>query len=354
MNIFCQSIGIDVPIIQAPMAGGADTVELAAEVCRAGALGSLGLNYTSPADILTKCAALREMTDRPYCVNLFAPEKRVPRATRDEALERLRRYFDELGIEPPTELIEPYIFDDQFQAILESKAAVFSFTCGALSKPLVNAAKDAGMLVVGTATSVREARVLAQSSVDAIIAQGAEAGGHRAAFLNESESPIGTLALVPQIRGAVSIPVIAAGGIMDGRGIVASLSLGASVVQLGTAFLGCPESGIPDAYRRALRAADDESTVFTDVFSGMTARGIANRFTREMAAPDTPIAAFPVQNDLTRPLRARSAEFDSPDFLSLWAGQNLRRYRELPARALVRTFVDEMRAARMELNQCTT
>jgi nitronate monooxygenase len=346
VNVLCQALELSTPVIQAPMAGGGDTLELAAEVCRAGGLGCLGLNYTDPEAIHFLCSGLRTRTDRPFCANLFAPSSASSGAPVAAARARLRAYYQEFDIEPPASVAPAFSFDAQFEAILQSGAAVFSFTCGVLPRARVKQAKAAGMLVLGTATTVREARALVEAGVDGVIAQGSEAGGHRASFLSgQADTLIGTSTLVPQISDAVSVPVIAAGGIMDGRGVLACLVLGASAVQMGTAFLGCPESGAPAAYRDALFAADEEATVVTAAFSGKPARGIANRFTREMASPSTPIAAFPSQNALTRPLRAAAARRGNREFLSLWAGQGVRMCRRLPAFDLVRALQDEMRIA---------
>lgn len=349
MNEFCRTLELLTPVIQAPMAGGGDTPELAAEVCRAGGLGCLGLNYTDPDQILTLCSELRTRTTRPFCANLFAPASPSPGAPVAAALDRLRAYYQELGLEPPKAIAPPFSFDAQFEAVLQSGAAVFSFTCGAMPRPYIKQAKAAGMLVFGTATTVREARILVDAGVDAVIAQGSEAGGHRASFLSgQGDTLVGTVTLVPLMCAAVSVPVIAAGGIMDGRGVLASLVLGASAVQMGTAFLCCPESGVPAAYRDALFAADEESTTVTVAFSGKPARGIVNRFTREMDGPATPIAAFPIQNALTRPLRTAAAKRGKSEFLSLWAGQGASMCRPLAAFDLVQALQDEMRRAASE------
>ena len=350
MNAFCRALELSTPVIQAPMTGGGDTPELAAEVCRAGGLGCLGLNYTDPDSIHSLCSELRTRTNRPFCVNLFAPSSPSPGAPVAAAVARLRAYYQELGVEPPAAIAPPCSFDAQFEAVLQSGAAVFSFTCGVLPRACVTAAKAAGMLVLGTATTVREARVLVDTGVDGVIAQGSEAGGHRASFLSgQGDTLIGINTLVPQISAAVSVPVIATGGIMDGRGVLACLVLGASAVQMGTAFLSCPESGVPAAYRDALFAADEDSTMVTTAFSGKPARGIANRFTREMDGSSTPIAAFPIQNALTRPLRAAAGNCGRHEFLSLWAGQGVRMCRRLAAFDLVHALQDEMRSAANEL-----
>src|SRR5207249_4470536 len=210
------------------------------------------------------------------------------------------------------------------------KVPVFSFTFGIPSRAVLDACRRAGMLTMGTATCVAEARALEAAGVDMVCAQGAEAGGHRGVFDRNVEPPlIGTMALVPQIVDAVRVPVIAAGGIMDGRGFAAALALGASAVSMGTAFLRCPEAGTSAPYRAALREARDDATVITRAFSGRAARGLANRFTREMAA--APLAPYQVQNSLTREIRTASARRGDAALLSLWAGQAAALAREVPA-----------------------
>jgi nitronate monooxygenase len=228
--------------------------------------------------------------------------------------------------------------------VLEERVPVFSFTFGIPPREMLEACRKAGILTMGTATTVAEARALEQAGVDFVCAQGAEAGGHRGTFDRDADPPlIGTMALVPQIAGAVGVPVIAAGGIMDGRGVAAALALGASAVSMGTAFLLCPEAGTSAPYRAALREARDDSTVITRAFSGRSARGLSNRFTREMAG--AALAPFPVQNALTREIRAAAGKAGDSSLLSLWAGQGAPLSREVPARELAARIVREADAA---------
>jgi nitronate monooxygenase len=233
-------------------------------------------------------------------------------------------------------------FQAQARAVLEAEVPIFSFTMGVPSRDLIAAFKARGTKVVGTATTVREAVVLSEAGVDAVAAQGSEAGAHRGTFLGSfEEAMISTLALVPQIQRAVSVPVIAAGGIMNGAGIRAVLTLGASAAMLGTAFLVCPEAGTAACYKAAVLAASGESTALTRAFSGRPARGIRNRF---MAAADSKPGAvlpFPWQNAATRPLRAAAAKAGRADLLSLWAGQGAPLARAMPAAELVGTLVNE-------------
>ena len=342
-----RDLGLKLPVIQAPMAGGGDTPALVAAVSNAGALGFVGAAYLNPDQIAATGAAIRKQTKRPFGINLFAPvdEPEGPRAPA-EMIARLRPYFAELKLDPPDAPVrKPSVFDEQLEAAIASGASVFSFTFGMLPGDAVRKIKAKGLYLIGTATTVEEALALEKSGVDAVVAQGAEAGGHRGTFLHEfSAGMVGGLALIPQIADAVEIPVIASGGIMDGRGIVAALALGASAVQLGTAFLTCAESGVPDVYREAILTAKDHQTRLTRAFSGRPARGIANRFLEEIG-DDPAILPFPVQNALTRPLRNEAAKQGKSEFLSLWAGQGMRLARRQSADELVRQLSEEMQRA---------
>jgi len=234
---------------------------------------------------------------------------------------------------------------EQFAALLQLAPPVVSFTFGLLDAHTVTQFKRAGSLVIGTATTVAEALAWEAVGADFICAQGAEAGAHRGTFLGGfEESCIGLIALIPQVAAAVKRPVIAAGGIMDGRGIAAALILGAQAAQLGTAFLGCPESGIPAVWKQKLREARDDSTRLTRTFSGRHARGIVNEFMERMRAFEGDVPAYPIQNALTGEIRQVAAKLERPEFMSLWAGQGVAMSRPLPAGELVRTLVEELQA----------
>ena len=349
------------PIIQAPLAGGGDTPALVAAVSEAGALGFIGASYLTPPQIAESSSAVRARTGRPFGVNLFAPLP-APEAPRNPgpALERLAPFYAELGLPPPEfPTIRVDVFDEQLAAALDSGASVFSFTFGILPTRALEAIKARGMFLVGTATTVEEAVSLERAGVDAIVTQGSEAGGHRSTFAGSFEAGmVGTMALVPQVVDAVRVPVVASGGIMDGRGIAAALALGASAVQMGTAFLTCSEAGIPDAYKEAILAAHEDGTTLTRAFSGRPARGIVNRFVTEMegASVAEHILPFPLQNTLTRPIRSTAAKQGRAEFLSLWAGQGLRLARRQSAADLVERLVKETDEAvgRLTRNEART
>jgi nitronate monooxygenase len=342
------------PIIQAPLAGGGDTPELVAAVSNAGAFGFIGAAYSTPEQIVATASAVRERTSRPFGINLFAPLN-ANFAWRDPipTLARLAPYFAELGLPVPSvPKSTGNLFEEQLAAALKTGASAFSFTFGLLPETAVQAIKARGMLIIGTATTVEEAIALEKSGVDAIVAQGSEAGGHRGSFQADfSSGMIGTMALVPQIVDAVKVPVIASGGIMDGRGVVAALALGALAVQMGTAFLTCQEAGIPDVYKQAILNAHEDQTRITRAFSGRPARGIVNRFMREIDSDKHDvIQAFPLHNALTRPLRAAAAKQGRADLLSLWAGQGVRLARRQSAQELVARLTKEIDGTMTELH----
>ncbi len=340
-----ERLGLVHPIIQAPMAGGGDTPSLVAAVSESGGLGSIGGSYMAPTQIAETLKTIREKTKRPFGVNLFAPlPAPVPPKDYAPAIARLAPYYAELGLPPPSAPVAAnYGFDDQLAAVRDSGAAVFSFAFALVPRDVIAAAKARGMLVMGTATTVEEAVALTEIGVDAVVAQGSEAGGHRGSFARPFEaSMIGTMALVPQVVDAVSVPVVASGGIMDGRGIAAALALGAGAVQMGTAFLTCEEAGIPEAYKQAILAARAHETRITRAFSGRPARGIVNRLMAEVGDGDVP--GFPLQNALTRPLRTEAGKRGRAEFLSLWAGQGLGLARRQSAAALMKRLVEETEA----------
>ena len=347
---FLQILKVQHPIFQAPLAGGGDTPELVAAVSNAGGLGFIGAAYLSPEQMAEVARVVKSKTTRPFGINLFAPSTPNPASiSPDIAMQRIAPYFAELGIPAPSLPSGPsFTFSHQLAAALETGASAFSFTFGLLPSEAMQSLKQKGIFVLGTATTVNEAVELETAGVDAVVAQGSEAGGHRGTFRGDfSASMIGTISLVPQVVDAVRIPVIASGGIMDGRGIAAALALGASAVQLGTAFLTCKESGIPEVYRQAILSAREDRTRLTRAFSGRPARGIVNRFMTEVESGGNQeaILPFPLQNALTRPLRTAAAKSGRAEFLSLWAGQGVRMARRQSAAELMARLVKETEAA---------
>ena len=335
-----KRLGIALPIFQAPMAGGPSTPALAAAVSNAGGLGSLAGGYLAPAAIEAELRATHERTSAPFAMNLFAlDEPPLPTEAAIEAANRaLDHYRDELHIPHGT---RPAKFserlEEQAAVVLAARPALFSFTFGIPPRALLDDFRAAGILTMGTATNVAEARALRDAGVDAICAQGAEAGGHRGTFLGtREEGLLGLFALIPLIAAAVDLPIVAAGGIMNGEGIAAALVLGADAVQLGTAFLLSPEAGTSEPYRRALQERG-RSTAITRAFSGRDARGIDNRFMHEV----TSLLQYPYQNAITRDIRAAAAKADRPEFLSLWAGEAFPLATELPAGELMARLAEE-------------
>jgi nitronate monooxygenase len=370
------AFSLRLPIVQGPMTG-ADTPALAAAVSAAGGLGILGCGMRSPTAMAEAAAEVRRRTDRPFGLNLFVQDTPAPdAATVDQALARLAPLYAEFGLQAAAPARWCEDFRAQFEALIEARPAVASFTFGILSAAQVERLHSAGCYVIGTATTVAEAVAWADVGADAVVASGMEAGGHRGTFLAtgrpqaEGLAPadsavragvpsqadfaaamVGTLALVPQCVDALAprgMPVIAAGGIMDGRGIAAAQALGAEAAQMGTAFLACDESGIGRAYRDAMGSATATDTRTTRVFSGRPARGIVNPMLQKLHAHETEVPAYPVQNALTGALRRAAAEAGRADHLSLWAGQGVAAVRPMPAASLVATLEAEWRTALAE------
>lgn len=340
---------IEHPLVLAPMAG-IGTVELAVAVCQAGGLGSIGCAAMRPEIAAQAAGRLRSLTKRPINVNFFCHSPARPDAGRDQAwLERLEPYYREFGLDPllPVPQTDFPPFGSAMCEMVEAvRPEVVSFHFGLPEPSLLARVKAAGCRVMSSATTVREARWLEEHGADVIIAQGAEAGGHRGTFLAadmdaEMACQPGTLALVPQVVDAVGVPVIAAGGIGDARAIGAAFALGASGVQMGTAYLLCPEAATPPSHRQALRGPDAAATVLTKAFTGRSARALVSRLTREVdevlgAMPDFPLAMAGLA-----PLRAEAEKRGSNDFTAIWAGQSAALCLEMPAEALTQTLAGE-------------
>ncbi len=345
-----EALGLSTPIIQAPMAGGPSSQELVAACSTAGALGSFGFAYTQPEEMNKQSAWVRAKTDRPFGINLFTSPQpgRIDAGSQRGALDAVAGYYRELGLPAPEPVNSPYAPDlnAQLDAVEQIAPRVFTVHLADLPAKRLRKLKARNILVGGSATCVAEAQRLESLGFDFVIAQGGEAGGHRGSYLRDPyESLTGTLALVRLVVRAVKLPVIAAGGIMDGAGIAAALALGAQLAQLGTAFIPCPESGAPQAHKDALLAAREDETRITEKFSGKPARGLANRFMTEMAAKDAPQLAFPAQNSVTGKMRQAAAKAGKADFLAMWAGQAAPLARALPAAVLIRQLSDETIAA---------
>jgi len=340
-----ERLNIVHPIIQAPMAG-ASTPELVAAVSNAGGLGSLGAAMMQPDAIRGAIREIRRLTQRPFAVNLFTypvPEPEADRVARMKT--RIGGYVRALGGDPAKIPAMPPLPDmaQQMAVVLEEAPPVFSFTFGVPTRDTVAALREKGVFVIGTATHVAEAKALVGLGVDAITAQGSEAGGHRGTFVGPvEESLIGTIALVPMVADAIKLPVIAAGGIMDGRGIAAALMLGAAGAALGTAFLTCPENGtVHPIYRATLLGGGGAPTVVTRAYTGRHARFIQNRFTSDIATATTDIPSYPHQIPLTAPLRALGGETRNAEIFPMLAGQAYPLSRAMPAGELVQTLVRE-------------
>jgi nitronate monooxygenase len=344
-----ELLQIEHPLLLAPMAG-MGTVELAASVCAAGGLGSIGCAGMQPELAAKTIQALRALTDKPINVNFFCHVQAKADAAREKAWsDRLSPYYRELGIE--RELPHPRVhvapFDDAMCRVVEdSKPEVVSFHFGLPDSALLARIKAADCRVMASATTVAEALWLEARGVDVIIAQGYEAGGHRGMFLGPNlnragASQPGTLALVPQVVDAVSAPVVAAGGIADGRGIAAAFALGAAGTQIGTAYLLCPEAATPSLYRDALRQARADTTFLTNVFTGRPARILVNRLALEVGPISDSLPDFPLPMGELAPLRAMAEQKGNCDFTPFWSGQASPLAREMPAEALTLRLVDE-------------
>ncbi|MNH98275.1 Nitronate monooxygenase [compost metagenome] len=325
----CRMFNIRYPIFLAGMAGGISTAKLVAAVSDAGGLGTLGAAYMEPAAIREAIQEIRQLTNAPFAVNLFAIDVSDNQTRVKEVQIELNQIRDVLGIPHAAEepVVTPDFFEQQLAVLFEERVPVISTAFGFLKESFLQQAQSAGIRIVTMVTTVREALLAEQAGCDAIVAQGSEAGGHRGTFdlaNHPMGANVGTLALVPQIVDCVKIPVIAAGGIMDGRGLVAALALGAQGVQMGTRFLTAVESGTHAAYKQTLMESTEESTVLTKVFSGRPARGINNGFIRQWDASGLDPLLFPTQNTVTRDIRNAAARQRNADYMSLWAGQGTR------------------------------
>jgi nitronate monooxygenase len=324
---------IEYPIIQAPMGGHVGT-DMVVAVAEAGGLGSLPTARSTAKQLRDDVAKIRARTSRPVNLNFFCHAPPVKNdAIEDAWRKRLAPYYAELGVGTPgaSAILGP--FDSEMcEATIEVKPEIVSFHFGLPEAALVKRLKAAGSVILGCATTVTEARWLEDHGADVVVAQGAEAGGHRGMFLtSDVATQVGTFALVPQVVDAIKLPVVAAGGIADGRGIAAAFALGASGVQCGTAYLFCPEATVAPLHRASLKSARDDSSALSTIFTGRPARSITNRIMRELGAIPPGVPDFPLASAAIRPLAAKAEQLGSSDFTQLYTGQAVTLCRELPA-----------------------
>ena len=336
----------DLPLIQAPMAGSQDH-RLAAAVCQAGGLGSIPGAMLTPAALRQELQAMRELTERPFNLNFFSHVPPEPDAAREAGWrEALAPYYDELGVDPASIAGGPgrLPFNAEAAALVEEfRPAVVSFHFGLPQPDLLERVRRSGAKILSSATTLDEALWLQERGVDAVIAQGLEAGGHRGHFLDfDLSHQLGTFALLPQLVDALDVPVIAAGGISDARGVTAAMVLGAAGVQVGSAYLLCPEATTSILHRAALQSPAARHTALTNLFSGRPARGIVNRLMRELGPLSTQAPAFPLATAAIAPLRAAAEARGSGDFSPLWAGQNVASCRPMPAAELTRELAQSL------------
>jgi nitronate monooxygenase len=350
LNRFTAKLGIDHPVIQGPL-GGLSSQRLTAAVSNFGGLGSFGALGLAPKAIADVIAEIRALTSKPFAMNLWVSlEDEGARTSGAAAFNRslapLAVHLDALGAPRPAyKPYSPTRFDEQARVLLDEKVPVFSFIFGIPPREILEECRAKHIVTIGTATTPDEARALQEAGVDAIAASGFEAGGHRGSFLRPAEdSLIGTLSLVPQIVDIVDVPVIAAGGIGDARGVVAALALGAEAIQMGTAFLGCEEAGASRLHRDALLGGNAGHTALTKGFTGRLARGIQNRLMEELNREGTEILPYPLQRALVRNLSIPAEAAGRSDLLPLWAGQSAGLSTCTDVSAFLNSLVEEVSA----------
>jgi nitronate monooxygenase len=344
---FAIRLGIMYPVIQAPMLG-VTTPEMVAAIANAGGLGSLPVGGLSPEKTLELIRKTKALTTKPFAVNLFIND--VPEYDMEQAVamqQFLEQMAKENGINyehQPLSSLHFYSYKEQVQLLLDEHIPIISFTFGIPDDETILAFKSNRVVLMGTATCVKEAKLLEQKQVDYIVAQGIEAGGHRGTFLNDEPLPqVGTIALVSQIIAHVNTPVIAAGGLNDGSTIIAVLTLGAVAAQVGTAFIASDESSAIPAYKEAIQQASDTDSVLTRAFSGRWARGLRNKMMAEIENSNIAIPPYPIHNSLTGKLRAAAQQQNNKDFTNLWAGQSSSNAEQRPAADIFNKMIREMK-----------
>jgi nitronate monooxygenase len=360
-NKMTELLKIEFPIIQAPMAGGVTTSNLVAEVSNSGGLGMIGAGYMSPNQIREQIREIKQLTPNPFGINLFVPneftctEIEIKSATQllQPICEQLHiNQNDNLEIPTSNHLFET--FYEQIKIVIEENLPVCSFTFGVPSIEIIAKLKHHNIILMGTATTVEEAVENERVGMDIVCVQGSEAGGHRGNFRGEDQgSLVGLMSLIPQVVDHVSIPVIAAGGIMDGRGLMAAICLGAMGVQMGTAFLTCIESGAHQVHKEAILHAKEDQMVLTRAFSGKWARGINNQFISDLKNHQESLPDFPVQNSLTQHIRKAASSQNHTDYMSLWSGQSPRLAKNQTVEALMKEIVSKAKNINQHLTDNT-
>lgn len=349
-NVLTKLLKINYPIIQAPMAGGVTTSNLVAAVSNSGGLGMIGAGYMTSKQMREQIREVKSLTSNPFGINLFVPNEfdiiedeiksinQILNCIREELNLPRNDSFKILDFNDVYE-----IFIEQINVIIEENVPICSFTFGIPTEKVISELKQSDIILIGTATTVREAIENEKAGMDIVVVQGSEAGGHRGNFIDHNkESLIGLMSLIPQVVDHVSIPVAAAGGIMDGRGLMASLCLGAKAVQMGTAFLTCIESGAHQLHKNTILNVTEEDIIITRSFSGKWARGITNNFTLNMERYESSLPDFPVQNTLTQDIRKASASQNNNEYMSLWSGQSPRLAKQQTVDLLIKNIISEV------------
>lgn len=345
-NDLTRKLGIEYPIVQGPFGGGLSTARLAATVSNFGGLGSYGAHVLAPEEIEDLGVELRSLTDKPFALNLWVSDrdKKMDAIDSDSfstVYQSYRGLFERMGATEPDFLgSDQSVYERQVEAVLRVRPKVFSFVFGIPTREILIEMRAREIITIGAATTLAEAQALEESGVDVVLATGMDAGGHRPSFLERAEdSLVGTMALVPTVRDRVGIPVIAAGGIADARGVRAALALGADAVQIGTAFLACEESGAAAAHREILLANRLGNTVLSKAFTGRLARFLPNRILGDLLGIGAEVLPFPAQSWLTRPLKQAAANREDAEGMALYAGQGVPMLRHRSAESLMRELI---------------